>query len=188
MFEDSRDGYKSVDWSKQYHRSLRDMCFVSHDCHIDYSVGVKYIIVFNFIIPLGHVSIWILSQSWYFCPFFLAKFAQAMPDWMETTSNFQVMPQLGFRSGFDWAILANSSSWFLNQKSHANCNRFTSSPVFGSIHHALNPDQFLSPCWWKVYPQHVVTTTMLHCRYGVLRVIRHVEFPPTGQMVQSWSR
>ena len=51
-------------------------------------------------------------------------------------------------------------------------------PVFSTIHHSLNSDQFPSPCQWKTCPQHDAATTMLHCGDGVLGVMRGVGFAP----------
>ena len=57
---------------------------------------------------------------------------------------------------------------------------FKNCPVFGSIHLALNLDQFPSTCWWKASPQHDAATTVFHCGDNVLRVMCSVGFPPPG--------
>ena len=51
-------------------------------------------------------------------------------------------------------------------------------PIFSTIHHSFNSDQFPSPCRWKTSPQHDAATTMLHCGDGILRVMRGVGFAP----------
>ena len=40
-------------------------------------------------------------------------------------------------------------------------------PVFSTIHHSFNSDQFPSPCWWKTAPL-LDAATMLHCGDSVL--------------------
>ena len=49
-------------------------------------------------------------------------------------------------------------------------------PVFSTIQHSFNSDQFPSPCRWKTSPQHDAATTMLHCGDSDLGVMRGVGF------------
>ena len=49
-------------------------------------------------------------------------------------------------------------------------------PVFRSVHHSFNSDQFPIPCRWKTSPQHDAAITMLHCGDGILGVMRGLGF------------